>query len=254
MSLTTTYTNQSLVPAHSPHLARTRTARLPYGGPYGTGGVYAKGRALGSVTSTTPQSEVRTIALTGTPTGATGTIVFAAGDRTYTGTLPNLVSTIPTAAEFTTAMEQIFGTGNVTVVKTSLSYACTFAGALANVRIGGLLSASLTFTAGTSPAYTHTRTTVGSCGSGQWDVQLDASSDGTQTPKGFLQRDFYSTPTGGALTDFGSAVQPETPPVFVAGFFNAADLSGLTTTGLALVGRISEGGALTDADAIISVF
>lgn len=254
MSTTNIYTNNRLRPAFKPASATRRNFRLPYGGPYGVGGVYLRGRTIGAVTLVTPASEVRTWAVTGSPTGITGTFTFTSGDRVYTATLPTLVTEIPTAAQLVSTLEQIWGTGNVTVVKSTLSYAITFAGALANTRIGGLLTYSGTYTAGTSPDHTFTRTTVGSCGSGQADVQADGSSDGTQIPKGFLESSFYSTPTGGALTEFGSAVQPESPPVYTSGFFNCADISGLTTTGLALIGRFEEGGSLADPDAVIAVF
>ncbi len=252
--LVATFSNIALRPAHSPHLAVRRNVRLPYGGPYGSGGKYAKGLTLGCVTSVTAASAVWTIAATGTPTGVKFALTYSDGFRVYTATTANAVTDVATAAELQTALESIFGAGNITVVKTSLSYACTFGGQLANVRMGGLMSVSgTTFTAGTNPAATFTRTTAGSCGSGQYDVQLDGSSDGTQTPKGFLERDYFSDIFGGNTNEFGTSGQPESPAMYDAGFFNCADISGLTTTGLALIGRLAEGGALTDPDAIVKI-
>lgn len=251
--LVATFSNIALRPAHSPQLAVKRNVRLPYGGPYGVGGKYAKGITLGCVSSATAANAVWTIALTGTPTGAKITLTYSDGFRVQTASTANAYTAIPTGAELQTALESIFGTGNVTVVKTSLSYACTFGGQLANIRMGGLLTLSATFDAGTSPAITLTRTTKGSCGSGQWDVQDDAASDGTEVPKGFLERDYFSDVLGGNTNEFGTSGQPESPPCYVTGFFNAADISGLTTTGLALIGRLAEGASLSDADAIVKI-
>lgn len=253
MSLVNTYSNIALRPAHSPELAVKRNIRLPYGGPYGVGGKFAKGKTVGCVSSATAANAVWTIALTGTPTGAKIYLTYSDGYKVYTAETANAYTAIPTGAQLQTALESIFGSGNVTVVKTSLSYACTFGGQLANIRMGGLLTPTATFDGGTTPAITLTRTTKGSCGSGQWDLQDDAASDGTQVPKGFLERDYFSDVLGGNNTEFGTDAQPFSPPCYVSGFFNAADISGLTTTGLALIGRLAEGADLSDADAIVKI-
>jgi hypothetical protein len=251
--LRNTLTYNGLLPKIAPERMLSREVRLPYGGPFGTGGPYLKGTVLGSVSSATAANEVRTYAVSGSPTGVKVAITFTAGDQVYTASTANAASTVMTAAELVAALEEIFGAGNIGVVKSTLSYAITFQGALANTRIGGLLTFTPTFTAGTSPAGAFTRTTVGSCGSGQYDVQADGSSDGTQVAKCILRYDYVSGPTGGHATDIGPATQPYSPDAYFDGYFGVADIRNITTTSLATFGRIWSGGSLSDPDAIIKI-
>jgi hypothetical protein len=251
--LVSTYDYNGVQPALRPDLAISNPVRLPFGGPYNVGGPYPKGTVCGSVASATPANEVRTYTITGTPTGVKVGITFVSGDRVYTAETSNAASVVMTAADLQTALQTIFGTGNVAVAKSALVYTITFAGMLANTRIGGLLTFTPTFTAGTSPAGSMARTAAGSCGSGQYDVQADGASDGTQIAKAVLRRSYTSTPTGGNVTEVGGATQPESPQAWFTGFFRAADVRNLTTTGLATFGKIFTGANLGDPDAIVSI-
>lgn len=250
-TLVSRFTFDEILPAKSPDLAVKSNVILPVGGPFGTGGPYLKGTVLGNVASVTVQSEVRRLSVTGTPTGFNGFFNFVTGSRTLRADLPNLVTDIPTATQVQTTLERIFGVGNVTVTKSALVYDITFAGSLANLRIGGLLTFSASFTAGTSPAAAMTRQTVGSAGSGQYDVALDASSDGTQVAKAILIRDFASSQFGGRDTEFGVGGQLETPAVYTFGFFYATDLRGYTSTMHTAVGQFNQGSSLTDPQTIV---
>src|SRR6185312_5557273 len=150
---------QGLMPSQdSPAYATPNPVNLPYGGPTGVGGSFAQGLCL-SIVAGTVQSEVITVTIS----GATGTLMFIFyGDRPYTATW--LVNDSLATAK--TALEGIFGTGNVTVTGTAgTNYIITMAGSLANQRIGGNVAVSAT-----SGTPTVARTTRGSSGAGQYDV------------------------------------------------------------------------------------
>lgn len=237
-----------LMVAHSPEMAVRRAVRLP------VGGTYRKGRILGAITSVTARSEVRTWTITGTPTGFTGSFTFTNGGSAVIGTLANLVTTVPTAAEVTTALEAIFGAGNVTVSKSVLVYTITFANTLANVRIADNLTASLTYTAGTSPAQSFALTTRGSSGEGQYDIYDDTASDGTQVAKCVLEYDYLSDPQGGKVTEQGPTGQPFSPDAYFSGYFFVADLLGLDAAAVTDLGKMSEGTVFSAPNGILHIF
>lgn len=237
-----------LEPAFSREMAKQRNFKLPYGGPTGTGGTFFKGTILGCVAGTI-QSEVATLTLAGTSSGLV-TATFTA-DKPYTVTWTDGA----TNASLTTLWETIFGTGNVVVTGTSAggtdgTVILTFQGQLANVRIGGLFAA--TVAAGTS---VWARTTRGSSGAGQFDKYLDAGTNSTPTTaRNILAHDYTSKPQGGMVSEGPNSGQAYSPLVFVSGFFNVADLTGLDANGLADPGfRLVEGAALADVGAVIGL-
>jgi hypothetical protein len=243
-----------LVPAHSPDLARKRGVRLP------VGTTIPQGTVLGDVTTITPVSQVMTLTISGgSPTGFTGNIIFTCGAGALIGTLANAVTTIPTAAQMQAAFDSIFGVGNTVVTYASLVYTITFAGHLANCRIGsnntaygGTFSSTLTFTGGSSPSAAFATTTKGTCGVGQVDVYASGNSDGTQTAKGFLAYDQTSGSIGDLITEWGSGGSPFSPTVmFIYGFFRCGDLIGMDANAVTTIGgRLSEGTDVTNADTV----
>jgi hypothetical protein len=236
-------TLQPLRPAFRPDLAVERTCRLPYGGPYGVGGKFAKGTVLGCVAGTV-QSEVRTLTVGTT----TGTIT-----STFTADKPYVVShqhNDPLAA-VQALWEGVFGKGNVAVTGTpGTNYVLTFQGRLANARIGGLLSLSVA--AGTA---SWARTTAGSAGAGQFDRYLDAGTNNAPTTaRSVLAYDYLSDPQGGLALDAGSPNQSYSPQHYVSGYFLAADLAGMDAAAMADPGfRFVEGTALADGGAVVGL-
>lgn len=210
-------TLQGLMPSQdSPPYATPNPVNMPYGGPYGVGGAYSQGQPISCVAGTI-QSEVITVTIA----GATGNLVFVfTGDQIYQAVW-GCSDTLATAQ---TALEGIFGAGNVTVTGTAgTTYTITMSGTLANKRIGGLVAVSAT----TSGTPTVARTTRGSSGAGQYDL-YDSST--FTVVNGFLEYGFLSTPQGFISTpDIGfNTEQPQSPPAWTRGRFFVADL---VTTG-----------------------
>jgi hypothetical protein len=231
-----------LEPAYGRDVARVRNVRLPYGGPYAVGGAFAKGRVLGCVGGAAA-SEVRTLTV-GTSTG-TITHTFTA-DRAYVVTHQNNDSLAVVKA----AWEAVFGAGNVAVTGVpGTNYILTFQGQLANVRIGGLMSISSNGNAAWA------RTTPGSAGAGQFDWYVDAGTNNAPTTaRAVLAHEYLSSPQGELVTEGRRSGQAYSPPVFVAGYFFAADLTGLDANGVADTGwRIVEGTAITEAGAVVGL-
>lgn len=242
------YSLTPVEPAYARHLAVKRNVRMPYGGPTGAGGNYAKGTVLGCVAGTV-QSEVATLTLGGTSSG-TVTATFV-GDKVYTVTW----TVGATNASVQTLWEAVFGAGNVAVTGTSAgatdgTVILTLRNQLANTRIGGNFTA--TVTAGTS---TWARTTRGSSGAGQFDAYLDAGTNSRPTTaRAILAHDYLSTPQGELVGEGVRSGQAFSPEAWVAGYFNAADLTGLDSNGVADTGfRLVEGTAITDTGAVIGL-
>ncbi len=247
-------TLQALQPAFAPQLAVERAVKLPCGGPYGTGGKFAAGTVLGCVGGT-PQSEVRTLTISGAPTGSLITLTYTA-DKVYQATTANLVTTHASVAQLQAACDAIWSAGNTLVAGTpGSSFTITFQNTLANTRIGGNLVVSAAFTGGTSPAIAHARTTAGSSGAGQFDAYLDAGTNNAPTTaRAVLKWDYLSDPLGGFVADAGATMAPYSPTIYEAGFFRVADLIGLDAAALADPGfRLVEGAALADTGAVIGI-
>ena len=185
--MTSQKAHSQLEPAHSPAEARTRNVRLPYGGPTGYGGPFRKGTVLGCAAGTV-QSEVATLTLASTPSG-TVTATFT-GDKGYV--VRHAYDA--TLAAVQALWEGVFGRGNVTVTGTPGSeYVLTFGDQLANTRIGGLFSASIT-----SGSASWARTTRGSAGAGQFDQYVDAGTNNCPTAaSAILAHDYFTNPRGG---------------------------------------------------------
>lgn len=196
----------------SPAYATTNPVNMPYGGPFGVGGAYDQAAAI-SIVAGTIQSEVITVTIS----GSTGDLVFTFyGDVIYQARF----DCSATLAVAQTALEDIFGVGNVTVTGTpGTTYTVTMSGTLANQRIGGLVTVSAT----TSGTPTVARTTRGSSGAGQYDL-YDSST--FTVVKGFLEYGFSSSPQGFITTqDIGfNTEQPQSPPAWTRGRFFVSSL------------------------------
>lgn len=250
MPQTATYTQQGLMPAHSPSLATTRAVKLPYGGPTGTGGAYSQGSILTNVGGTA-QAEVVTITTTGN--SGTFTVLFA-GDQLYsTGALAYNCST----ATLQTALETIFGEGNVVVTGTAgSSYVITWQ---FNARIGGYFFFANTFGAGSISA---ARTTRGSCGAGQYDL-YDSST--YTTTDALLEYETTLDPTGALVGEYVTATgQPFSPQAYQEGFFfvfggvdgGSTDIANIPNIDADAIAagqklRIAVGSAITEAGCIV---
>ena len=194
-----------------------------------------------------------TISITGTPTGSKLVITYTA-DKVYTVTLGNAVSTHATLAEVQTALETIFGTGNVAVTGTAgTTYTCTFQNALDKVQVDGTFAVTATFTAGSGPAVAWARTTQGSAGPGQYVAYDDAGSNGAATAKAILARAYLSDPVGGYVSEYGPTSQPFSPPVYVSGYFLCSDLTGLDANGATDLGKLVVGNAYSDTGAVLKM-
>lgn len=115
---------------------------------------------------TTSQAEVQTLSITGTPTGGTFTLTF----RGYT-TAAIAYNAVATAVVSTFEALGTVGTGGVTATGGPLPgtpVAITFAGQLAGQSVP-LITATGSFTGGTTPTVSVARTTAGF---GQFDAQV----------------------------------------------------------------------------------
>lgn len=153
-----------------------------------------------------PRSEVQTIAITGSPTGGTFTLTFS-------GQTTAAIAYNATAAQVQTALEALsnIDPGDVAVSGGPLpgtSVVVTFGGQYLSDDIAQM-TATGSFTGGTSPAVTVTTTTAGGGAS---------ASDGTEVLAGFLVDGFSFNPTStkaaGALLWHGEVYASQTPVPF----------------------------------------
>lgn len=234
--LTRNYDYSFLLPAHTPEMAPLRAAALPVGGPYGVGGAYVRGLCLGADGGAAANA-VWTLGI-----GGTGTVTFQyTAEKVYQTTFAHNA----TLAVVKTALETIFGTGNITVTGTpGTEYVFTFGGALASKRIGGLVAVS-----GATPTFT--RTTKGSVGA----AQLDVYTDGTYEPFRAINAEYFqSDPQGGRVNEHGPTNQSYSPRAYFGGYFKVGDLTGLDANAVADPGvRLTVGSAITDTGAEIGL-
>jgi len=172
------------------------------------GGYVPSGMVLGQATSSGlwgPYSgttdEVQTVTITGGPTGGTFTLTFS-------GQTTAAIAYNATAATVQTALQALsnIGAGNVTVTGNAGGpYTVDFVGTLANTDVAQM-TATPSFTGGTSPGVTIATTTAGGA---------DAGSDGRQVAKGFLftliDVSGGSAKYGAALLERGDIVQANLP-------------------------------------------
>ena len=208
---------------------------------------FTKGTVMGQV-GTASTNDVQTITITGTPTG---------GSFTMTGVNPLTGVTFTTAAiaynaaasavqtELTKAAN--YGSGNVTCGGGPLpgsTVTVTGAGSLKNVPLK-LLTTTDSLTGGSTPASSVAHTTTGRTAL-TWAAYNDGNSDGTQTAKGIMKYTCTTDAMGNISYSTSANGGPwgETflsTPVYIAGYFNCADLTGLDSNGVTDLGRLVSG-------------
>lgn len=234
--LTRLFTQNELRPAFAPEEAVKITARLPIGPRI------PAGQVLG-FTNTAARNDVKTITITGTPTGGTWTFTFL-------GQVSSSLAFNATAATVQAAVDAFFGPSCCTVTGgpgPGTPWVLTFTGMMGNVLIKSF-TVTGSFTGGTTPAIAIANTTTGSAGAGQMDIYDDST---VPTAHGLLAIDYVSDINGGLLTERGGSGQPYNPPVYIGGFFRVADLTGLDANGLADLGRMAVGSAFNTAGGVI---
>lgn len=235
--------NARVRPIFNPSDARSINIRLPIGASYKGGTV------LGQVNNSgTARSEVKTLTITGTPTG--GTWAFTIGGVT-SGNIPYNA----TAAVAQPFFDAVFGAGNTVVTGGQLpgtALTVTFAAQCQNVKVLNPTTSNA-LTGGATPTVAFASTTVGNAGAGQYDLYASGNSDGTQVARVILEDDYVSDPIGGMQTEVGSSSAPFSPPAYIKGEFLCSQLTGIDATAVTGLGRLIVGSAVTDAGAVISM-
>lgn len=188
-------------------------------------GFFRSGIALGRITATGKYgpyagqtNEVQTVTITGTPTGGTFTL-------TYSGQTTAPIAFNATAAQVQAALAALSNIGDGDVAVTGgpgpgTAFVVTFKGVLAGTDVAQM-TASGSFTGGSSPAVAVSTTTAGGSNPG--------TSDGSETLAGFLAfavkaPESTSIDVVGAMLDHCKVVNAKLPvPVDSAG---RADVAG----------------------------
>lgn len=236
------FTQAVLLPAPGYDIAtRGTNVRLPLGSDL------AAGTVLGLVSGGAVASEVKTLTITGTPTGGSFTVTFN-GETTVA------VAYDATAAALQAALVTLFGTGNVVVTGSAGGpYTVTFGGVLANTRVASFTMAN-SFTGGTNPTIASVNTTRGSCGPRQADAYTDGASEGLSKAVGVLKADFDSDNYGGnTANESGTTNQAEGAFMYTGGYFLTGQMTGLDAAAVADLGRLVAGTAHTDSSAVLFI-
>lgn len=239
--LVNTFSRNDLTPALHPDNAEIGAGRLPVGVDY------PKGKVLGCV-SVVQRNDVKTITITGTPTGGTWTFSLL-------GNTSDAIAYNATAAQVQTAVDAFWGAGHCTVTGgpgPGTAWVFTFGGVLGNVMVKGI-TVSGAFTGGTTPAIAIVDTTPGSSGAGQMDTYDDGASNGTQTARAILKTPFKSDIFGGNANEHGATGQPTNAVVYTGGYFNVSDLTGLDANGVTDLGRMAIGTAFNTTGGVLKV-
>lgn len=230
-----TYTGAKLEPAVAPELAVTVSVRFP------RSTSLAKGTVLGFF-STAAASEVQSLAITGTPTGGTFTL-------TFDGQTTSAIAYNASAATVQTALEALstIGTGNVLCAGGALpgtAISITFRNALAYMNVPAITTTD-SLTGGTSPASAITTSTAGSGGPNVYAAYSDGASDGTQVARAILvhtiRTDGFGRVIYGDQTTSEHGGTDSTAPVYIGGYFNTADLTGLDAAAVTDLGVLVKG-------------
>lgn len=219
------------------------------------GTTYPKGQVIGQVAGTgTAVNDVQTITITGTPTGGSFNLFFG-------GVLIGTIAYNATAAQVKTLLEAFFGVGPVTTSGgpfPGTPVVVTFQNE-AGGRNQVVFTTTAAFTGGASPAVAVAHTTPGKPAGGYFDAYVDTVVD---PAKAVLKYPIVTDPLGNVV--FGSGMAGvignalEAPPrrgapAYFSGSFKVSDLTGLDAAGLADLGKLLHGNAITDANAIISI-
>ena len=236
---TRSFTFNELKVAFAPENCVKSVARLPIGPPV------LAGTVLGP-TGVVARSDVKTLTITGTPTGGTWSFSFLG----YTsGNIPYNA----TAAQAQPFFDTFFGVGNTVVTGGPLpgtALVVTFQGVMSNVLIKSFTANSGGLTGGSTPTAAWTNTTPGSSGAGQVDVYDNSVITYANC---VLAIDYTSDVDGGYLTERGPTGQPYSPPVFYAGYFKVGDLIGLQAAAVANLGKMVIGTAYNTVGGVLRI-
>ena len=245
-----TYTGQGFQPALYPELARTDAVIL-------RPGTYVAGQVVGQATTLTAANDVQTLTFGGTPTGGTFKLSFN-GVETAAITFDTTAGGAPLAANILAALIALpqIGTGSVTVSSSLTVPAVTFTGDLAARWQPLILVANNSMTSATTATLSIAHTTPGRTLGGAFGSYDDAQTDGTNIARGVVQFATTVTPDGKHYngTDL-TGYNLWCAPIFVAGYFRTADLTGIDAAGVTDLGRITHGavGSLTNAGTILKI-
>lgn len=242
-----TWTGQGLSPCIYPEFARTDAVKF-------APGTYLAGQVMAQISTLTTQNDVQTITVSGTPTGGSFRLAFS-------GQTTAAIAYNAAAADVQAALEALsnIGTGNVAVTGAGFPGATavvTFQGDAAGLEQPVMTLYSNSLTGGAAPTAAVAHTTPGRTAGGHWKPYDDAQTDGSQVAKGLCQYattvDTYGRHTvgGGEYGEFTLSA-----PVYIAGYFRTADLTGIDAAGVADLGKIVEGavGALTNTGTVIRI-
>jgi hypothetical protein len=227
----TTYSGQGLRPAIYPDMWKTDSKKFGMG-------TYVSGIVLGQVTVLTTLADVQTLTIVAT----SGT--FRLQDP-VSGLVTGALAYNITAAALQTALEAIYGTGNVLVTGgpgATAGLVITAAGALAAAGPVTPLVVYSNNVAGGAATVANVHTTTGRAAGGILLPYNDANTDGTQVAKyiglykGNVDNNGYHY--FGDST-FGS--RKLSAPVLIGGYVRTMDLTGLDAAAVADLGRIVEG-------------
>lgn len=235
---TRSFTYNELKPAFAPENAVKSVARLPIGP------AVLAGTVLGG-TGVVARNDVKTLTITGTPTG--GTWQF-----TFLGYTSGSIAYNATAAQAQTVVDAFFGAGNCTVTGGPLpgtALVFTFGGVMSNVLIKSF-GTNNALTGGTTPAVSFANTTPGSSGAGQVDVYDNST---ITVASCVLAIDYTADVNGGYLTERGPTGQPYSPPVFYQGYFKVADLIGLDAAAVTDLGHMAIGTAYNSVGGVLRI-
>lgn len=250
------YAGQGLKPAVFPNDAREEAVRM-------RPGTYVAGQAMAQPTTLTGANDVQTLTVTGTPTGGSFYLLF---NGEFVG--PFLFnSTLAQAQAIVDASPQLGKVGGVSqVILTGgplpgSTIVFTFSGStVASLWQPLLTVGSNGLTGGSSPAAAVVHTTPGRAVGGQWGAYDPAASDGMERMAGLLTTACIVDING--FVHYGpsnarDAGRGFTIPVYVAGYFRTADITGIDTAGIAdMGGRIVWGDPadLTNTGTVVRFF
>jgi len=240
---TDTYSAAILEPIVMPEKAKLQARILAPGD-------YVKGTVLGSTTTLTTQNDVKTLTVTGTPTGGSFRLAFA-------GQVTAAIAYNAAVADVQAALEALstIGAGNVVVTGAGAlpgnAHTLTFGGSLAAREMPSITLYSNSLTGGTNPTAAVANTTPGRVVGGHLKPYNDSNTDGSNIATAICQmtgsvdtfgRHYFS---GGGIGANGLA--DYTAPVWICGVFKTKELTGIDAAAVTDLGRIIQGavGSLT---------
>lgn len=227
------YKGSGLNPIIYPEKAKTDACKF-------APGTYVAGTVVGQLNSLTAANDVQTITVSGTPTGGSFTLQFM-------GSITGNIAFNATATNVRDALIALptIGTGNVSCSGgpfPGTPVVVTFQGALAGQLEPLITLYTNSLTGGAAPNVAVAHTTPGNSAGGSWLAYNNGASDGSDIAKGVLKYDLSVDSFGNHTSGGGEWGGMElSAPVYIAGYFRTADLTGLDAAGITDLGRIVRG-------------